>query len=77
MKLELRLRKYLKERGIKQSFVAECAGISEKRIYRILDGTSPMRAEEFQNICVKALHVNPQIFFVDETLESKTEQTTA
>ncbi|WDL97842.1 helix-turn-helix domain-containing protein [Alicyclobacillus sp. ALC3] len=77
MKTEERLRKYLEDHGITKLFVAKRAGINEKRIYRILDGTSPMRAEEFKNICIKALNVDPMIFFVDKNLDSKDETSAA
>lgn len=45
------IKKYLKERGITQSFIAKKVGISEEALSRILKGTRNIFAEEYFLIC--------------------------
>lgn len=55
------LRKYLTDRGIKQTYVAEKTGYSEDMISKILGGKRRMTADELLTICEK-LHINIEIF---------------
>lgn len=77
MQVYERVRKYITDNGIKIAFVAERSGIKRGRLYRVMDGTSILTADELKLICTKALHVDPEIFFADDVLETKTKQSTA
>ena len=45
------IKQYLTENGIKQSFVAEKAGMSPELFRRSLEGTRKLQADEFLAIC--------------------------
>lgn len=73
MRVNERIRRYIEEKGLKRNFVAEQAKIPVKRFYRLLDGTSPLTADEYEQIC-SGLSVPPAYFFSYEFLESKNTQ---
>lgn len=45
------LKEYIKENGIRKSFVAEHAGIAPELLRRSLDGRRKLQADEFVAIC--------------------------
>ena len=71
MKVYERLDKFIKENGIKQSFIAERTGIDKSTISAILNGHRKLKADELDIICKKAINKSPSIFFNDIVLENK------
>lgn len=71
MKLHERVSLYLKERGIKQTWLADQIGISVSKLNAILLGKQRLTADTFELICTKGLKVNPGIFFDNKFLGSK------
>lgn len=61
MKINLKLKDVLEDRGIKQSYLCEKTGLSADSVSRILRGTRKISAEEFLNIC-EALNLDPRSF---------------
>lgn len=59
MNLNLRLREYLEEKGIKQSFICNKAGLSADVVSRILRCERKISAEEYLLIC-DALEIDPR-----------------
>lgn len=59
-----RIKKYLDENGIKQSFVYQKIGMSKDRFSAICNGTRKIEASEYNNIC-KTLNVPLEQFFED------------
>ena len=45
------IKRKITDNGIKQTFVAEKAGMSRELLRRSLDGTRTMKADEFIKIC--------------------------
>jgi len=56
------IREYLRENGIKQTFVCKKTGISEAKMSAILRERQKMTVEEYVEIC-RALDVPLQFFF--------------
>lgn len=46
------LKKYITENGIKQTFIAEKAGMSAELLRRSLEGKRVLKADEFIVICI-------------------------
>ncbi len=59
--LGLLIKKYLKEKGIKQKFVANKAGIAENILSTMLSNKRGISAEEYFKIC-SALDVGTNLF---------------
>lgn len=57
-----KLKKYIKENGLKYGFVAEKSGIDPKKFSRIINGKTKLTVEELESICDKGLSVSPSIF---------------
>ena len=57
MKLYERLNKYLKDNGIKQSFVSEKSGIPENTLSMILNGKIKLDADRLEDILL-ALNIS-------------------
>ena len=53
---------YIKQQGIKQSFVCEKTGLTTQCISSILNGKRKLDIEEYEKIC-KALNVSYSFFF--------------
>lgn len=62
MSIHERVRKYIDSNGLKLNFIAERAGIPEKKFYRLINGESKMTVDEFETICKKGLSINPSFF---------------
>lgn len=71
MKLHERLSLFINDHGIKQTWLAEQAGISVKTLNAILLGRQRLGADMLELICVKGLKVSPSIFFDNEFLDIK------
>lgn len=71
MKIHQRIKKYMDDNGIKQKYVAEKSGFNQKTFSAIFHERRKLTVDEFENICVIALNVNPKIFFENEFLEIK------
>lgn len=56
-----KVKQYLEEHGIRQSFVAEKCGISTSTFNSMLNGKRKMYAEDLRMICY-ALEVPPEAF---------------
>ena len=56
-----KVRQYLKDHGIRQSFVAEKCNISLSTFNAMLNGKRRMYAEDLRKICY-ALNVSPEVF---------------
>lgn len=61
-----RIKQYLDRKGIKQVYVAEKAGIHEKRLSALLTGRVRLQIEDLQKIS-QVLDVPPTYFLRDET----------
>ncbi|WP_430727229.1 helix-turn-helix domain-containing protein [Tumebacillus amylolyticus] len=66
-----RLAAYLATNGLKKNSVAKSAGVNEGRFYRLLDGSTRITVDEYEDICRKALGVHPQFFYGENFLETK------
>lgn len=71
MKLNEKIALYLKENGIKQTWLADQVGMSISTLNAILLGKQRMTADTFELICTKGIKVNPGIFFDNKFLDSK------
>lgn len=60
------VRSYIKERGIKQNFIAEKCGWSKQKTSSIVRGKKKMTAEELANIC-DAVGVPYDYFYGEQT----------
>lgn len=76
MKVYERLKKYIDDNGIKQNHVASKAGIDFRTFNNKLHGRGRFNVEDFKRVCLLGLGVNPAIFFEDDVLETKTEDST-
>jgi transcriptional regulator with XRE-family HTH domain len=66
-----RIRKYIDSNGIRMNFVADKAGINQKRFYRILNGESSLTVDEYETICKEGLSLKPSYFFEDKFSKSE------
>ena len=60
MKVYDRLNKYIKENGIKQSYISEKSKIPENTLSMILNGKLRLDADKLQDI-ITALNIDPNI----------------
>ncbi|HEY3424344.1 MAG TPA: hypothetical protein VGL27_06070 [Negativicutes bacterium] len=61
-----RLRKYIDENGIKQTHVAgRVNSVDVKALNAILNGNRKLSADEFEDICINGLQINPEYFLVN------------
>ena len=60
-----RIKAYLAENGIKQSFLSEKTGISNDVLSKILAGTRDLKAIEYARIC-RALKVDFETFIYED-----------
>lgn len=65
MIVQSRIADYIRENGLKKSYIAEQAGIKQDRFSLIINNHSRLRADELEKICV-ALKVSPCIFIVPD-----------
>lgn len=65
MSLGDRIKAYITDRGIKQSFLAENAGVSDSVMSKMLNNQLNIDAVQYHRIC-KALRVDLNYFFEDE-----------
>lgn len=61
MEVNKKLRKYLEDNGIKQSFLISVTGISQEKMSNIITGKRKITAEELSKICI-ALNVSADLF---------------
>ncbi|MGD7007579.1 helix-turn-helix domain-containing protein [Metabacillus sp. 84] len=57
-----KLKIYIKDKGLKYGFVADRAGIDQKKFSKLINGQQRLTVEDLENICKKGLSVNPSIF---------------
>lgn len=62
MKIYERLNKYLKDNGIKQSFVSEKSGIPENTLSMILNGKIKLDADRLEDILL-AINLSANIIY--------------
>lgn len=67
--LNERLKKFLTEHGIKQTFLAEKLNVPDYAISDMLSGRRKIDAVEYYQIC-KALRVPLEYFFEEELVEN-------
>ncbi|WP_110954742.1 helix-turn-helix domain-containing protein [Anaerosinus massiliensis] len=78
MKVYQRIKQYMDDKGIKQNHVALKAGFNPKTFNAIFHERRKLTVDEFENVCVLGLGVNPKYFFENIVLDSKNEiKTTA
>lgn len=65
MSLGEKIKNYITERGIKQTFLAEKAGIPDSTMSKILSGQLDIAADKYYLIC-KTLGLSADYFFEDE-----------
>lgn len=63
-----RIRDYLDNHGIKQTFLSEKTGLTKSQLTQIFCGKRKLEVMEYINIC-KALKVDFEKFLVDESSE--------
>lgn len=63
MKVYERLANYIKENGIKQSYVTEKSGIPENTLSMILNGKSRLDADKLEDIII-ALNIEPSLIIL-------------
>lgn len=63
--LGLKIKQYIVERGIKQTFLAEAVGVPDSAMSDMLSGQRKIDAVEYYKIC-KALRVELEYFFKEE-----------
>lgn len=51
LSIELAIKKYLADRGIRQSFVSEKCGFTKQKMYAITSGKQKVTADEYGLIC--------------------------
>lgn len=68
MKVYERLNKYIKDNGIKQSFIAEKADIPENTLSMILNGKTKLDADKLEDILL-ALNIAPNLILKKTTSE--------
>lgn len=61
MNINEKLNMYVKQNGIKQSYIASKTGLSADTISRILNSNRRVMADEFLNICC-VLKIDPNSF---------------
>ena len=61
MVVEQRLNEYIQDRGIRQAFICDRAGIDETLFSRSLAGKRDMKLDEFERVC-RALKTDPNEF---------------
>lgn len=61
MKVHENIKKYLNEKGIKQTYLSRKTGINIKSISFSLNGKRKLEIEEFRKICI-ALDVSSEVF---------------
>jgi transcriptional regulator with XRE-family HTH domain len=66
MTVNMKLKNYIKDNGLKFGFVAEKSGIDPKKFSRLINGHQKLTVDEYENICKKGLAVDPS-FFLKET----------
>lgn len=62
MKANIRLKKYLQEKGISQTFIAVKTGINVKTLNAIIN-KSALKADLLIEICEKGLNISIEKFF--------------
>lgn len=70
MKMNQRIRNYIKSKGITFTHVAEKSGIEIKKFSRLMTSRQPITSDEYERIC-KALEVDPVFFYSEKFLETK------
>lgn len=71
MTLNEKVKLYIDNHGITQTFVANKLDISLKTLNGILLGRQRLSAEMLERICKEALQIDPSIFFNTDVLETK------
>lgn len=61
MPIYQQLSSYISQKGLKQTFVAEKAGLTADNLSKILNGNRRLMADEFLKIC-SALSLDPKEF---------------
>lgn len=57
-----KLKVYIRDKGLKYGFVAEKAGIDQKKFSKLINGQQRLTVADLESICKKGLSVNPSIF---------------
>jgi len=70
MEMGLRIREYIKSKGIRFNYVAERAGMDYKKLSRLLNGNQKITTDEYEQI-VLALELPASYFFSSKVLETK------
>jgi hypothetical protein len=65
------IRSYIEENGLIKNVIAYKCGMDEQKFYRIIGGSQKMTVEDYENICIKGLGVDPGYFFKKKFSESK------
>lgn len=66
-----RIRRHIKANGMTFTSVAEKAGYDVKKFSRWMSNKQKLSVDEYEQICVKGLNVDPCIFFKEKFLEIK------
>lgn len=70
MRMNRVIREYLKEHGIRLTFLSERTQIDIKKLSRIMLSKQRMTTEEYEIICEKGLNVSPAYFYKNKFLKS-------
>lgn len=63
MRVYERIRQHIDSSGMRLNFVAQKTDIELKKFYRIVNGKTDMTIDEYENICIKGLSLDPAFFF--------------
>jgi plasmid maintenance system antidote protein VapI len=64
MRVYEKIRKYIRESGYRQRFIAEQGGYTEKNFSAMMTGRKKITIEDYQCIC-NVLGVSPELFLVN------------
>ena len=68
MVVEARISEYIRNHGIRQSFICEKADIDQDAFSKILNGKRDMKLDDFERMC-KVLKKSPNDFVKPEEIE--------
>lgn len=68
MVVQARLAQYIKERGIKGSFIVRATGIHHSKVYEILNNKRELKADDLEKIC-NVIKADPSEFVKVEQKE--------
>lgn len=63
------MRKYIRDNGVKQGYIARRAGLTDAKISLLLSGKQKMNVDEYYDLC-SAMGVKPGMFLTEQTQQA-------